>query len=196
MIPIPVPTNGRTYAAVFVVFLFFWPLFLFMNITGKRHPSDPTVTVCVLITIMIASYVLNYVRCSSSSLSYWGGLCVIAGFWRSGCVQITAFVISSAAFFRPLLDACDVARQHSIGQNNCGERIPSHLPPFRTSSIRNIRTRTRPLSFRRWPLPTRAAALTRREHLALDSTTTLSNSPRRSPIRRSVPLAAASGFKR
>lgn len=99
MIPIPVPTNGRTYTTVFVIFLFFWPLFLFTSmIDNKRHPSNPTFAVCVLIALMIASYILNYVRCSSPQLSYWGGLCVVAGFWRSGCVQITALIILPLLF--------------------------------------------------------------------------------------------------
>ncbi len=96
MIPLPIPTNGRTYASVFVVFLFCWPLLLYVN--DKKHAPDPTVTVCVLIAIMVAAYIFNYMRCSSPELSYWDGLCLIAGVWRSGCVQITAFAILPLLF--------------------------------------------------------------------------------------------------
>jgi hypothetical protein len=94
MIPLPLQTNGRVYAIVFLVFLFCWPLLFFTGLFNiERHPPDPTVKVCTLIPLMIGSYILNYRRCSSDQLSYWGGLCLIAGVWRSGCVQITALMI-------------------------------------------------------------------------------------------------------
>lgn len=96
MIPIPVRVSGRTYAAIFVFFLITWPLFLYVN--DKRHAPDPTVAVCVLIALMIASYILNYVRCSSPTLSYWVGLCVVGGFWRSGCVNLNVVVIVPVLF--------------------------------------------------------------------------------------------------
>lgn len=96
MIPIPFPTTGRTYVIVFVIVLVCWPLFGL--ITDRKLPTSAFIEVGVLIAIMVCSYLLNYFRCSSTVMSYWGGLCFVSGAWRTGCVNISIFIILPLLF--------------------------------------------------------------------------------------------------
>jgi hypothetical protein len=86
MIPLffRVPTTGRVYATVFCFFLFIWPVLL----------GDFGWTVVLAgFTIMVASYLFCYWRCSSAAITYWQGLCLISASLMSGCVNVSAIVI-------------------------------------------------------------------------------------------------------
>jgi hypothetical protein len=82
MIPIIVPTTGRVYAVVFCFFLFTWPVILL----------DAPRVALVTFLLMVASYIVNYWRCSSHALTYWQGLCTVAASLMGGCVNVTVFV--------------------------------------------------------------------------------------------------------
>lgn len=92
---IPIPTSGRVYAVIFIIFLFLWPLIILFN---EESVVANIEFIVISYTLTIISYVLNFKMSSSVVLSYWNALCYISGRWRIGFVYLTLFLLIPILF--------------------------------------------------------------------------------------------------
>jgi len=95
---LPLPTSGRIYAMLFVVFFFGWPLSFLIE------PNKSNLLFFIVSCLInIVSFALNANRTTSVVISYWNGLCYISSLYMTGCVNISIFVVLPILFLVHLI---------------------------------------------------------------------------------------------